>query len=88
MKEQEKTNNAYRYVKLINELGYYMWAENIEEAVNNYNIVIGLIDEYIWYLKRYKEAKDAIEKDRWTIERFEEVAAKALKENIDEWDKR
>lgn len=88
MREQEKTYNVYRYVRLINELGYYMRAENIEEAVNKYNIVIGLIDEYIWYLKRYKEVKERIEKDMWTIGRFEEEVVKALKENKqDEWDK-
>lgn len=87
MREQEKINNAYRYVKLINELGYYMQAENIEEAVNNYYIVIGLIDEYIWYLKRYKKTKEEIKKYKWTIERFEEVATEVLRENKqDEWD--
>ena len=80
MKEQKKRSNAYRYARLINELGYYMQAENIEEAVNKYNIVIGLIDEYIWYLKRYKEVKEKIEKDKWTIERFEEEAVKVLME--------
>ena len=84
MKEQY---NAYKYTKIVNKLGYYMRAENIEEAVNNYNIVIGLIDEYIWYLKRYKKTKEEIKKDKWTIERFEEVATEVLRENKqDEWD--
>lgn len=84
MKEQY---NAYKYTKIVNKLGYYMRAENIEEAVNNYNIVIGLIDDYMEYLKLFKKAKDAIERDRFIIKRFEEVAAKALKENKqDEWD--
>lgn len=84
MKEQY---NAYKYTKIVNSLGYYMRVENMEEAVDNFNIVIGLIDDYIEYLKFYKKVKDKIEKDKWTIERFEEVAAKALKENKqDEWD--
>lgn len=78
MKEQY---NAYKYTKIVNSLGYYMRVENMEEAVDNFNIVIGLIDDYIEYLKFYKKVKDKIESDKWTIERFEEEAAKALKEN-------
>ena len=78
MKEQY---NAYKYTKIVNSLGYYTRPENMEEAVDNFNIVIGLIDDYIEYLKFYKKVKDKIESDKWTIERFEEEAAKALKEN-------
>jgi len=87
VKIMTETLNLFRFIKIVNQLGYYMRPENIEEAVNNYNIVIGLIDEYIWYLKRYKKTKEEIKKDKWTIERFEEVATEVLRENKqDEWD--
>lgn len=81
MKEQY---NALKYTKIVNKLGYYMRAENIEEAADNFNTVIVLIDEYIEYLKLYKKVKDKIKQDRFVIKRFEEIAAKALKENVDE----
>lgn len=79
MKEQY---NAYKYIKIVNKLGYYMRAENMEEAVDNIGIVMELIDDYMQHLKLFKKAKDAIEQDRFVIKRFEEVAAKALKENL------
>lgn len=81
MKEQY---NAYKYIKIVNKLGYYMRPENMEEAINNIGKVMELIDDYMQQLKLCKRVKDTIEQDRWTIERFEEIAAKALKENVDE----
>lgn len=84
MKEQY---NAYKYIKIVNKLGYYMRPENMEEAINDIGKVMELIDDYMENLKLLKKAKDAIEQDRFVIKRFEEVATEAMKENKqDEWD--
>lgn len=106
-----ETLNLFRFIKIVNQLGYYMRPENLDEAAENISEIRKMASNLLAHLelnkvkhspedmKKLKENLDKYmeileERKRWNEAllfaalSFEEVAAKALKENIDERDQR
>ena len=106
-----KTLNLFRFIKIANQLEYYMRPENLDIAVENISEIKIMISNLLGHLELNKENHDLEKVERlkenldkyinilerrkkrdevWAFarQRFEEVAVKALKENIDERDKR
>lgn len=111
VKMMTETFNLFRFIKIANQLEYYMRPEKLDIAVENIAEIKIMISNLLGHLelnkvkhspediKKLKENLDKYmeileERKRWNEAllfaslSFEEVAAKALKENIDERDQR
>lgn len=107
VKIMTKTLNLFRFIKIANQLEYYMRPEKLDVAVENISEIKIMISNLLGHLelnkvkhspedmKKLKENLDKYmeileERKRWNEAllfaalSFEEVAAKALKENVDE----